>query len=231
MPERMVHTRIRNFRQDLLDFADTVITSLSCTLDTAEWGATERIVHFRHIDQIATLKEIDLEVRCLTFLAVEHPTAIDLRTMVSIMKTKDDLKRISDLSLHIAERMPDMSPELFESFRFETIGKLAVEMAEKSMAAFRTQELSLSSQVFEIREELHLELQNIFRTATLLMNRTKIEPDQLLAALSVSRHLGLIGDHAGDIARTAHYFVTGDLIPRKATFDNQLTASLELSRN
>lgn len=226
MSERMVHVQIRNFTEELLEIADMVIEMLTRALDAGR-RHDDHIGQFKHIDRIITLKEINLEERCLTFLATEHPAAIDLRTIVSIMKTRDDLKRINDLTLHIIERIPDMSAELFESFEFESIGKRTVSMIEKSINAFVSRNLEVGTQVYALNDEIHGMLQHLFRTATALMNHTRIDADQLLSALSISRHFGLITEHSGNIARTAHYLVTGEIVPRTHSFYNQLTASLD----
>lgn len=227
----MIHARIRTFTQDLLDIAETVVDMLSRALTDPGYQTSEHISTFKRIEREITLKEIGLEERCLTFLAMEHPAAIDLRTMVSIMKTKDDLKRINDLTLHIIERLADLRSELFESFEFGKTGMLTIRMIERSMHAFISKELDYTSEVYTLDDQIHIRLHKVFRIATTLMKSTRIDSDQLLSALSISRHLGLITDHTSNIARTTHYLVTGEIIPRHPSFDNQLTASLDISTN
>jgi len=48
--------------------------------------------------------EVDLEEECLKILALHQPVAIDLRFIVAALKINNDLERIGDLAVNIAER-------------------------------------------------------------------------------------------------------------------------------
>ena len=48
--------------------------------------------------------EVDLEEDCLKILALYQPVATDLRLIVSVMKINNDIERIGDLAVNIAER-------------------------------------------------------------------------------------------------------------------------------
>jgi phosphate transport system protein len=48
--------------------------------------------------------EVDLEEECLKILALHQPVAIDLRFIITALKINNDLERIGDLAVNIAER-------------------------------------------------------------------------------------------------------------------------------
>jgi phosphate uptake regulator len=48
--------------------------------------------------------EVQVEEDCLKILALYQPAAIDLRYVVGILKMNNDLERMGDLSVNIAER-------------------------------------------------------------------------------------------------------------------------------
>jgi len=49
--------------------------------------------------------EVEIEEECLKILALHQPVAIDLRYVVAILKINNDLERIGDLAVNIAERV------------------------------------------------------------------------------------------------------------------------------
>lgn len=48
--------------------------------------------------------EVELEEECLKILALHQPVANDLRFIIAVLKINNDLERISDLAVNIAER-------------------------------------------------------------------------------------------------------------------------------
>ncbi|HVP07452.1 MAG TPA: PhoU domain-containing protein, partial [Candidatus Acidoferrum sp.] len=52
------------------------------------------------IDQM----EVDVEEECLKILALHQPVAIDLRFIIAVLKINNDLERIGDQAVNIAER-------------------------------------------------------------------------------------------------------------------------------
>ncbi|MCA1808401.1 MAG: phosphate transport system regulatory protein PhoU [Lentisphaerae bacterium] len=64
-------------------------------------------------DQTNTM-EVDVEEECLKILALHQPVAADLRYIIAVLKINQDLERIGDLAVHIAEcslclcRLPEL---------------------------------------------------------------------------------------------------------------------------
>src|SRR5687767_1133704 len=48
--------------------------------------------------------EVEVEEACLNVLATQQPVATDLRFLVGVLKVNNDLERIGDLGVNIAER-------------------------------------------------------------------------------------------------------------------------------
>src|SRR6185436_8093219 len=55
-------------------------------------------------DNIVDQKEVHIEEECLKILALHQPVVIDLRRIATVMKVNNDLERIADLAVSIAER-------------------------------------------------------------------------------------------------------------------------------
>ena len=53
-------------------------------------------------------EEIRIEEECLKILALYQPVAGDLRQVITILKINNEIERVGDLTVNIAERVPDM---------------------------------------------------------------------------------------------------------------------------
>ncbi|MGW8287627.1 MAG: phosphate signaling complex protein PhoU, partial [Desulfobulbales bacterium] len=48
--------------------------------------------------------EVDIEEHCLKILALYQPVAIDLRFIIAVLKINNELERVGDIAVNIAER-------------------------------------------------------------------------------------------------------------------------------
>ena len=181
----------------------------------------------RFNDHEIDMAEVNLEERCLAFLALQQPVASDLRTIVTIIKINDDLERIGDLVVHIIERMPDISPEIIELFGFEDMGMKAAEMVKKSIEAFILKDRMQADRVCALDEEIDVMHRSIFKKVTGLMKNPDSDVEQLIAALSISRYIERMADHASRIAHEVIYLVTGEIARHKGGFYEKLIGSLK----
>ena len=53
--------------------------------------------------------EVEVEEECLKALALHQPVAIDLRFLVAVIKINNDLERIGDEAVNIAQRITNTS--------------------------------------------------------------------------------------------------------------------------
>lgn len=161
--------------------------------------------------------EVEVEEECLKVLALHQPVAIDLRFIVAVLKINNDLERIGDLAVNIAERSTYLAgqPEVSVSFDFARMSEKTEAMLNKSLDAL----VNLSSQlahevcmsddaIDDMNRQAYLRVQDAIRK----------HPDQmssLIHLLSVSRHLERIADHATNIAEDVIYMIDGEIVRHK----------------
>ena len=226
MSERPVHELIRELSQILVQLSEKVSQNFFLSLNAIQHQDVESARRVRMVDEEIDKAEVDLEERCLAFLALQQPVARDLRTIVTIMKINDDLERIGDLAVHIIERMPEISPEMLESFEFETMGVQAGVMVKRSIEAFVSKDRNLADEVCALDEEIDVMHRAAFKKVTKLMKSPEANVDELIAALSISRYIERMADHATRIAREVIYLVTGEIVRHKGDFYENLLESL-----
>lgn len=162
------------------------------------------------IDQM----EVDIEEECLKILALHQPVANDLRLIVSILKINNDLERIGDLAVNIAERAVYLSTHNKIEFPFDLqdMAEKAQEMLNGGLDAMVNQDTELAQKVCKSDDEVDAMNREAY---SLVEERIRQNPEQLksmIQFLSASRYLERVADHATNIAEDVIYLVNGDII-------------------
>jgi phosphate transport system protein len=165
-------------------------------------------------DGLADQWEVDTEEECLKILALHQPVAVDLRFIIAVLKINNDLERIGDEAVNIAERSLRVLPL--------TLPGAAVDFAPLCARVQRALRECLDSLVRldaplahrvrggddEIDEMVHVLFVH-------LKNEIRLHPeqvDQLVEYLRVCRHLERIADHATNIAEDVIYMIEGSIV-------------------
>jgi phosphate transport system protein len=159
------------------------------------------------IDQM----EVDLEESCLKVLALHQPVAIDLRFIVAVLKINNDLERIGDLAVNIAQRAGFLAvrPKVNIRLNLTEMAEKVQAMLHKSLDALINMDPVLAKSVCasdDAIDEMHEDMYKVVEDA---IREKPEEIDTLIQLLSVSRQLERIADHATNIAEDVIYMVTG----------------------
>jgi phosphate transport system protein len=101
--ERHFHEQLRHLRHRLIVMGGAVEKSISDSVKaftTPDDSIAEQV--FGHEDEI-NLMEMEIDDLCLMLLALHQPMAVDLRFITSAMKINNDLERMADHSVNIAQ--------------------------------------------------------------------------------------------------------------------------------
>ena len=162
--------------------------------------------------------EVEVEESCLKILALHQPVATDLRFIVAVLKINNDLERVGDLAVNIAERALFLAnhPEVNVEFNFTTMAVRTQEMLKKSLDALVNLDARLARKVCACDDEIDAMNRQMYLMVQEAMN---VHPDQvepLIHLLSASRHLERIADHATNIAEDVIYMIEGEIVRHKA---------------
>jgi phosphate transport system protein len=163
-----------------------------------------------HLDKA----EVDIEEECLKLLALHQPVADDLREIVTVLKINNDMERIGDHAVNIAERAINLA-ELPDIEIPKSILELSMQvklMLRKSLLAFVEADWRLIKVVLEMHDELGDMSNSIFMKEIDRIKKTPAEVEQRVQLLSVCRQLDRIGDHASNIAEDIVYMLSGNII-------------------
>jgi phosphate transport system protein len=155
--------------------------------------------------------EVDLEEDCLKILALHQPVAIDLRFIVAVLKINNDLERIGDLSVNMAERAVFLSGRRHTNVPFDlyVFAEKVQRMVRHSLDSLVNLDTALARDVCRMDDEIDGLNRSAFESVTRVIRTQSDEAETLIAYLSVSRYLERMADHATNIAEDVIYMIDG----------------------
>ncbi len=162
--------------------------------------------------------EVEIEEDCLKILALYQPAAIDLRYVVGILKMNNDLERMGDLAVNIAERAAYLADKkgtkLF--LDFTKMGEKTIAMVKKALDSLIKMDAKMAVEVCAADDEIDdINRELLF----LIQDHIEQNPQEvklLIHLLLVSRHLERIADKATNIAEDVIYMTEGTIIRHRA---------------
>jgi len=177
-------------------------------LEARDTDLAQKIIDADHkIDE----KEVEVEEECLKILALHQPVAVDLRIISAIIKINNDLERVGDEAVNIAERVITMAKQSPADIRidYNLMAEKSESMLKRSLDAIVNLDEDLAYKVCLDDDEVDEMNRSIYDQVKLAI---KGEPDRvafLINLLLVSRHLERIADHATNIAEEVIYIIGG----------------------
>jgi phosphate transport system protein len=158
--------------------------------------------------------EMEVDNACIHLLALQQPLARDLRLITMAMKIANDLERVGDHAVNIAEAVQHLSelPPLAQFPEIEEMARLASEMLSDSLDDFVRGDAEGARKVCE-RDDLVDSLHDsMFR---ILLTHMMEDPRRISPAMEiflVSRNLERIADLATNVAEDVVFLVEGRTI-------------------
>lgn len=162
-------------------------------------------------DSLIDQSEVEVEEDCLKILALYQPVAIDLRYIIATLKINNDLERIGDLSVNMAERASFLATrEPIEiPFDFPRMATLAQTLLKRSIDALVNLDVQIARETIDADDELDALNRQTYTKIGESLRKHPDRQDEYIQLLAVSRHLERIGDHATNISEDVIYMVEG----------------------
>ena len=163
--------------------------------------------------------EMVIEEQAVHLLALQQPVAVDLRFLVAALKINNDLERIGDHAVNIAEgaeRLAGQKP--FKPFiDINSMAEVAMSMLKQSLDAFVNRDASLARQVIKRDDILDDKNVSIIRELLTSMAEYPNLITYCLELISVSKNLERVGDLASNICEDTIYMAEARWVKHHAT--------------
>jgi phosphate transport system protein len=212
---------VKHLRRDLEDLKREILIMgalVEEALSKAITAQLDRRLDLAHevmdADREMDEKEVAIEEACLKILALHQPVATDLRFIIAVMKVNNDLERMGDLAVNIAERaayLAQHEPVTFALPLADMARKVSA-MTSECLDALVNLDTGLARKVWGDDDIVDNMNREVFRIVEDAMRR---DPEVIVRALhnlSVSRHLERIADAATNIAEDVIFMVDGEIV-------------------
>lgn len=212
-----LHREIENLKREILTLGALVeqtVRNATLALETRDEALAKNVIEKDvKIDQ----KEVEIEESCLKVLALHQPVAIDLRFIIAVLKINNDLERVADLAVNIAERAVFLAtqPRADISFDFTAMARKAQVMLKKSLDALVNLSVDLAHEVCACDDEIDAMNRQMYLMVEQAIQTHPRQTESLIHLLSASRHLERIADHATNIAEDVIYMIEGEIVRHK----------------
>ncbi len=162
--------------------------------------------------------EIEIDRQCLKILALYQPEAKDLRTVTMIMKINNDLERIGDHAVNIAEKTIYLAdkPIVKPLIDIPKMADKAIEMLQESLDAFVNKDAQLAVDVCKKDDEVDALEPQIVRELVTYMIADPQTIDRSLALILIAREIERVADLATNIAEDTYYIASGKTLKHHA---------------
>jgi len=215
---RHFHDELSDLKVRLLTMSaeaqEAVATAVEAVLERNASQAAQVIAGDRTIDGL----ELAIEDMVIRLLATQQPMAKDLRLLMSAMKIANDLERVGDHAVNIAqsaerllkERLVPPEPELVE------MARQARRMLSDALDAFVRGDARLAREVCTRDDHVDALHHSVFR---IVLTHMMQDPHTIGAGMDhmlVSRNLERVADLATNIAEDVVFLVEGKTIKHHA---------------
>lgn len=158
--------------------------------------------------------EVELDEFSIDLLALYQPEASNLRTITMIMKIVNDLERIGDHAVNIAERTLYLisRPQVKPLLDLPRMAEGSTKMLRDSLNSFIKEDADLAIQVCQRDSEIDSLLDQTTRELITYMISDPRTIDRALHLILIARNLERVGDLATNIAEDTIFMVKGKII-------------------
>lgn len=201
-------------KRDIVAMGSMVEETIRLAVKVLQEQKTDYIDELRIKSAAVDQREVEIEEDCLKMLALHQPVAADLRFIAAVVKINNDLERMDDLAVNVAQRGMGAKPcaplpcaELISAMVNATIA-----MVHRSLDALVQCDATMAREVCAADETVDELNRQVIQALIAMMHKDPSTIDCGMHLFSASRHLERIADHATNIAEDVVYMVEGEII-------------------
>jgi phosphate transport system protein len=216
MPEhtlKQFDAELEAIRARVLQMGGLVEEQIVRAMESLATGNAQVAVRVVDDDHKVNGLEVAIDEECSTIIARHQPAAVDLRTLMMVVKTITDLERIGDEAAKIA-RMTQLIYEAGRPFVPRTseirhMADIALAMLRNSLDAFARLDLTVAAKVVRQDDRVDDAFRAILRQLITFMMEDPRTISHAIEILFIAKAIERIGDHAKNMSEYVVYMVKG----------------------
>jgi len=216
--ERHFDEELKAVKERLLSMASLVVKSIQKAIEALMIQNSQMAEEVFEIDRKVDHFEIVNEEKCIELLALRQPMASDLRFLVGVIKINNDLERMGDHAVNMAQSVIAIADKpLLEPFReIPEMATLTTEMLRDSLDSFIEADAQKAKRVCERDSTVDELKKRILRELIDDMIEDPRVISQAMQFILVSRNLERIADLSTNISEEVIYITQARVIKHHA---------------
>jgi phosphate transport system protein len=215
---RHFHDELSQVKVRLLTMSGEAEAALRLAVEALLERSLEKAAQVIAGDKVIDAMEVGIEETCIDLLALQQPMARDLRMLVAAIKIANDLERVGDHAVNLAqsaERLERSRP-IVPDPEITEMARMAREMLSDALEAFVRGDAAAGREICLRDDKVDALNRSVFR---ILLTHMMEDPHVIGAAMElflVSRNLERVADLATNIAEDVVFLVEGKSIKHHA---------------
>jgi phosphate transport system protein len=207
-----------HFREELDELNSRLLEMSGLVEDSIRYSVNAVVDHdnqaaqkvFENEDRINQL-EILIDNIAIRLLALQQPVAVDLRFVTMSIKINNNLERMGDIAVNIAERAISLLavPSVHPRIDIPYMSKLAQDMIRNSIDAFLRRDADLAKKVLTSDDAVDNLRDEMYDVVLKYMEEDSRRIHPGVDYIFIARGLERLADHATNIAEDVLFFVQG----------------------
>lgn len=215
--ERHFDQQLGALRKNLIQMASLIETAIANAVKSLIERDSDLARLVVQSDEQVDALELEIDKQCVDLLALRQPLAIDLRFITSSIKITNNLERMGDLAVNIAERVIPLSqePQLKPLIDIPRMATITQTMVKDSIDAFVNRDTELARSVYQRDSTVDAMNDQIFRELLTYMMQDPANITRAVHLILITRHLERIADHSTNIAEEVVYIVKAKVVKHR----------------
>ncbi len=209
---RQFNQELEMLRQDVMAMGGVAEEMVRDAMAAVVDGDTAKAQRVIDMDDQVNEMEKEIDEQSTMILARRHPTASDLRLVLAIIKTVNDLERVGDEAEKIARmavRLADVDRPRGNYQELEAMGNTVRSMLHDSLDGFARMVPEIAIALVREDEKVDVEYEGLLRQYYTYLVEEPRNTRRVLDCIWIARALERIGDHAKNIGEYIIYLVEG----------------------
>ena len=218
LAHRHFHDELSELKSTLLAMSAEAQTALAASVEALLQRDSTKAAQVISGDHKIDAFELEIEEQVVKLLATQQPMARDLRLLMAAMKISNDLERVGDHAVNIAQSAERLlvSPPIAPEPEIVEMARLARRMLADALDAFVRADAQAGRALCRRDDQVDSLHDSVFR---ILLTHMMETPHIISAAMElflVSRNLERVADLATNIAEDIVFMVEGKTIKHHA---------------
>ncbi|HXP49787.1 MAG TPA: phosphate signaling complex protein PhoU [Bacteroidia bacterium] len=209
-------SELDSLRGELSQMYTLVLNQLQKAEDVFLENKTSLVKEIASTEKLVNAKELQIDSRCETILALFTPVAVDLRFVLSALKINTNLERIADIADNISRTVVhskvSFDKALLEKIEAKKAFDTAIEMFNCLLQAFEKEDTLIAREVFTKDKVIDNITTNGVSVAEEFAKQSPDNLSQAIPLLSIMKMLERSGDHLKNIAEEIIFYAEAKVI-------------------